>query len=81
MLVVNMGKERGTGLVSLLTFGAAAFLVACLSILDMFLPRPHDGVVLDLDAAEPVVLKVAPGSGAEAAGLGPATSPVSGEAC
>lgn len=71
MLVGDMAKERGTGLVSLLTFGAAAFLVACLSILDMFLPRPHDGVVLDLDAAEPVVLKVAPDSGARDAGLEP----------
>ncbi|HPC82964.1 MAG TPA: SpoIIE family protein phosphatase [Thermoanaerobaculaceae bacterium] len=66
-----MGTERGTGLVSLLAFGAAAFLVACLSILDMFLPRPYDGVVLDLDAAEPVVLRVEPGSGAREAGLEP----------
>jgi hypothetical protein len=39
-------------LLSVLAFGVAAFLVACLSILDMFLPRPYDGVVLDLDRGE-----------------------------
>ncbi len=66
-----MLRERGTGLVSLLTFGAAAFLVACLSILDMFLPRPYDGVVLNVDAAEPVVERLVPGSGAQVGGLLP----------
>lgn len=66
-----MPRERKTGLVSLLAFGAAAFLVACLSILDMFLPRPYDGVVLDVDATEPIVRNVEPGSGAQEAGLLP----------
>ena len=53
----------------MLAFGVAAFLVACLSILDMFLPRPHDGVVLDLDRGELTVRSVVPGSGAEVAGV------------
>jgi serine phosphatase RsbU (regulator of sigma subunit) len=66
-----MSRGRSRGLVSLLTFGVAAFLVACLSILDMFLPRPYDGVILDPDRSEIVVRSLAPGSGADAAGVEP----------
>ena len=64
-----MGRSSSSGLLSVLAFGVAAFLVACLSILDMFLPRPHDGVVLDLDRGELTVRSVVPGTGAEAAGI------------
>jgi len=64
-----MSRGRSPGLVSLLAFGVAAFLVACLSILDMFLPRPYDGVILDPDQKEIVVRALAPGSGAAAAGI------------
>ena len=64
-----MGRPSSSGLLSVLAFGVAAFLVSCLSILDMFLPRPHDGVVLDLDRGELTVRSVVPGSGAEAAGI------------
>jgi serine phosphatase RsbU (regulator of sigma subunit) len=66
-----MTHPRSPGLVPVLTFGAVAFLVACLSILDMFLPRPYDGVILDPDRSELVVRAVAPGSGAAVAGLQP----------
>ncbi len=66
-----MKRLRSPGLVPVLTFGAVAFLVACLSILDMFLPRPYDGVILDPDRSELVVRALAPGSGAAAAGLQP----------
>lgn len=55
----------------MLAFGVAAFLVACLSILDMFLPRPYDGVVLDFDRADLTVRSVLPGSGASRAGIQP----------
>jgi serine phosphatase RsbU (regulator of sigma subunit) len=64
-----MVRGRSPGLVSLLAFGVAAFLVACLSILDMFLPRASDGVILDPDRSELVVWTVAPGSGAARAGV------------
>jgi serine phosphatase RsbU (regulator of sigma subunit) len=64
-----MGRSSSSGLLSVLAFGVAAFLVAGLSILDMFLPRPHDGVVLDLDRGELTVRSVVAGSGAEAAGI------------
>ncbi|HUK12530.1 MAG TPA: SpoIIE family protein phosphatase [Thermoanaerobaculaceae bacterium] len=66
-----MGAERSSKLVSVLAFGAAAFLIACLSILDMYLPRPYDGVILDPDRSELVVRAVAPGSGAATAGIQP----------
>ena len=52
--------------------GVAAFLVAVLSIVDMFLPRPFDGVVLDPDRLKECrVVDVVPGSGAERAGIAP----------
>lgn len=54
----------------LLVFGLLAFGVAGLSIADMFLPKPYDGVVLKKTAAsEIVVSEVIPGSSAERAGL------------
>ncbi len=52
-------------------FGVVAFLVACLSILDMFLPRPSDGVILDPDRSDLVVRTVAAGSGTDEAGVRP----------
>jgi hypothetical protein len=67
-----MSRGRSRGLVSLLTFGVAAFLVACLSILDMFLPRPYDGVILDPDRSEIVVRALArAGRGRRACSPGP----------
>ena len=66
-----MSRGRSPGLLPLLLFGVVAFLVACLSILDMFLPRPSDGVILDPDRSDVVVRAVAPGSGAAEAGLRP----------
>jgi serine phosphatase RsbU (regulator of sigma subunit) len=54
-----------------LAFGVVALLVACLSILDMFLPKPYDGVILDPDRADLYVRAVVPGSGAANAGLRP----------
>ncbi len=57
---------------SLLLLGSAAFVVAVLSIADMFLPQPYDGVILDPDRRnEFLVLDVVPGSGAERAGIEP----------
>ncbi len=50
--------------------GFLAFLVAGLSVADMFLPRPYDGVVLESDSpGSPQVRHVVPGSGAEKAGI------------
>jgi serine phosphatase RsbU (regulator of sigma subunit) len=66
-----MSRARSPGLVSLLMFGVVAFLVACLSILDMFLPRASDGVILNSDRSDLVVRAVAPGSGAAEAGVRP----------
>ncbi|HKI86464.1 MAG TPA: PDZ domain-containing protein, partial [Thermoanaerobaculia bacterium] len=51
-------------------FGALAFALAALSIVDMFLPRPYDGVVLESDAySELRVRQVVPGTGAAQAGI------------
>ena len=56
----------------LLGFGLVAFLAAGLSIADMFLPRPYDGVVLESDApGRLTVRQVVPGSGADIAGIRP----------
>jgi len=71
IVVSAMTRGRVSSLVPVLAFGAAAFLVACLSLLDMFLPRPYDGVVLDLDREELVVRGVVSGSSAAAAGIQP----------
>jgi serine phosphatase RsbU (regulator of sigma subunit) len=52
--------------------GILAFLVAALSVADMFLPRPYDGVILEADVpGARVVRAVVPGSGAERAGIRP----------
>ena len=52
--------------------GVVAFALAGLSIVDMYLPRPYDGVVLDADTPGQLrVRDVVPGSGAERAGIAP----------
>jgi len=53
----------------LLLFGLVALGLAGLSIGDMFLPRPYDGVVLETDNPRLVVREVIPGSGADRAGI------------
>ena len=54
----------------LLILGLAAFAVAALSVVDMYLPRPYDGVVLEAKSATPpTVQTVIPGSGAHRAGI------------
>jgi serine phosphatase RsbU (regulator of sigma subunit) len=56
----------------LLVPGILAFLLAGLSIADMFLPKPYDGVVLEADApGRLVVRQVVAGSGADTAGIRP----------
>ncbi len=53
--------------------GIFAFLIAVLSVADMFLPRPYDGVILETDVpGAHVVRTVVPGSGADRAGIRPA---------
>lgn len=50
--------------------GIAAFALAALSLVDMFLPRPYDGVVLESDApGQLMVADVVSGSGAARAGI------------
>ncbi len=64
--------RRADSLSALLGLGALAFLLAVLSIGDMFLPRPYDGVVIEADApGRLVVRQVVPGSGAARAGIQP----------
>lgn len=54
----------------LLAFGLAAFGLCGLSIADMFLPRPFDGVVLDADVPRRLIVEeVVAGSGAAKAGI------------
>ena len=54
----------------LLLMGAVAFAVAALSLVDILLPRPYDGVVLESDApGQLVVAEVVPGSGADVSGI------------
>ncbi len=53
----------------LLAFGLIAFGLAGLSIADMFVPRPYDGVVPADDAKRLIVREVIPGSGADRAGI------------
>ncbi len=50
-------------------FGLAALLVACLSVLDMFVPRPWDGVLLAADRELLLVKAVVPGTGGALAGI------------
>jgi serine phosphatase RsbU (regulator of sigma subunit) len=55
----------------LLLLGLGAFAIAALSIVDIFWPRPYDGVVLESDSpGKLVVAEVIPGSGADLAGIG-----------
>ncbi len=63
---------RDRRLAMLLAPGVVAFLIAALSVADMFLPRPYDGVILESDApGSRVVRQVVPGAGAERAGIRP----------
>lgn len=63
-------SQRRLGLT--LAPGIIAFLIAVLSVADMFLPRPYDGVILEADVpGARVVRAVVPGSGAERAGIRP----------
>jgi serine phosphatase RsbU (regulator of sigma subunit) len=56
----------------LLALGLLAFAIAGLSIADMFLPRPYDGIVLEADSPHRLrVQTVMPGSGAAVAGIVP----------
>jgi serine phosphatase RsbU (regulator of sigma subunit) len=56
--------------VMLLAPGAVAFLLAALSVADMYSPRPYDGVILESDVpGSTVVREVVPGSGAHRAGI------------
>ncbi len=56
----------------LFAFGLVAFCVAGLSIVDMYRPRPSDGVVLESDAPGTLMVReVVAGSGAHQAGLLP----------
>ncbi len=65
-----MARARLTLMLSV--FGALAFLLALLSIVDLLVPRPYDGVVLETDAPGSLrVREVLRGSGAERAGILP----------
>ncbi len=55
----------------LLAFGLITFGLAGLSIADMFVPRPYDGVVPADDAKRLIAREVIPGSGADRAGIEP----------
>ncbi|MGH9382317.1 MAG: SpoIIE family protein phosphatase [Thermoanaerobaculia bacterium] len=56
----------------LLVFGLLAAALAVLSVVDIALPRPWDGIVLEADApGRLTVRRVAPGSGAARAGVQP----------
>ncbi len=71
MPVADEARRFPQGVLPLLAAGIAAFLIACLSLLDMFLPRPYDGVVVDPNRGDLVIQSVRPGSGAAEAGLAP----------
>ncbi len=64
-----MRRLASSGALPILVFGVVALLVAGLSILDMFLPRPYDGVVLDAGRSDLTVRSVLEHSGAAAAGI------------
>jgi len=58
--------------IALLAPGIFAFLIAALSVADMFLPRPYDGVILEADNPKARLVRgVVPGSGADRAGIRP----------
>lgn len=68
----RMAPVRPRTHIALLAIGIVAFAVATLSIFDMYLPHPYDGVVLEADApGQLIVREVVPRSGAEAAGIRP----------
>lgn len=57
---------------ALLLAGLVSFLIAGLSIIDMSLPRPYDGIVLETDVPDQLIVRqVVPDSGAAAAGIAP----------
>ncbi|MEZ5331412.1 MAG: SpoIIE family protein phosphatase [Thermoanaerobaculia bacterium] len=67
-----MSSQRSSSLRVLVLLGAAALALALLSVVDMFLPRPYDGVMLEADApGKLIVRRVVPGSGADRAGIAP----------
>lgn len=67
-----MRRPVDTLLVTLVAFGALALAVALLAIVDLALPRPWDGVVLEGDVPGSLsVREVVVGSGAERAGIQP----------
>ncbi len=69
MWVMLRFNRRTAGL---LAPGLLAFLIAALSVADMFLPRPYDGVILEADVpGARVVRQVVVGSGADRAGIRP----------
>ena len=68
-LIIGRGARYGPAPL-LLVFGLIAFGIAGLSIADMFLPRPYDGVVPE-STEKLVIGDVVPGSGAAVAGLKP----------
>jgi len=68
MMVIMWRDRRRTA--ALFAPGFLAFLLAALSVADMFLPKPYDGVILDSDhPGSSIVHAVVPGSGAEEAGI------------
>lgn len=61
---------RPPGFRPLVAIGVLALLLAALSIADMYLPRPYDGVVLEADApGQLIVADLVAESGADAAGI------------
>ncbi len=71
-MIVMMTSKRRLQFVELLIPGILAFLLAGLSIVDMFLPKPYDGVVLEADApGRLIVRQVVAGTGADRAGIRP----------
>ena len=64
--------ESRRPIAELVVVGVVAFALAGLSIVDMFWPRPYDGVVLDSDTPGQLrVRDVVAGSGADRAGIAP----------
>jgi serine phosphatase RsbU (regulator of sigma subunit) len=66
----NTMRARPAGFRLLVAIGVLALSLAALSIADMFLPRPYDGVVLEADApGQLIVADLVAGTGADAAGI------------
>jgi len=71
--MIVMVNQRSRRLAVLLAPGMLALILAVLSVADMFVPRPWDGVVLEADSpGKLVVRQVVKGSGADRAGIRPA---------